>query len=221
MKNNKKKKLKFKDVYSKVNHNPYCQVTNIFKKSTISSNIKNLFHNSWQIILIALVIVTAVLIYTFWNNLIVVLYCLLLILFLFIVTVHYNSYKIKLENNEFYFKIGFQENSIPYNKLGNIYLDKETMKFFFIPFHYYNLKVTYFEDEEKIGIFSFPTFMLNKNDIIKFFSSFDIEVYKSEKETIEKEKKDRKNFYKALGISLGILLIVLFIIAIVLYCFPK
>ena len=46
-------------------------------------------------------------------------------------------------------------------------------------------------------------------------------VVDEEKETIEKEKKDKKNFYKALSISLGILLLVLFITAIIIYCYSR
>ena len=93
MKNNKER-LKFKNIYKKVNHNPYCQITDILKKCTLKSNVKNLFANSWKVILITLLVLLAIFIYTFWNNLIAVLYCVLLILFFFIATICFNSYKI-------------------------------------------------------------------------------------------------------------------------------
>ncbi len=215
------KKLKYKDVYNKVNHNPYCQITNITQKYTIKSNVKNFLKNSWKTLLIIFIILTAIFIYTFWNNLIVVLYCLLLILFLLITTIFYNSYKITLEEECLKFKINMQENIIPYDKLANIYLSKEKTTFFFIPFYYYNLKITYLYEKDKLGMFSFPTFMLNKKDIIKFFSCFEVEAYKDEQEKLEKENKDKKSFYKAIGISIGIFLVALFIVAIFMYAFMK
>ena len=215
------KKLKYKDVYNKVNHNPYCQITNITQKYTIKSNVKNFLKNSWKTLLIIFIILTAIFIYTFWNNLIVVLYCLLLILFLLIATIFYNSYKITLEEECLKFKINMQENIIPYDKLANIYLSKKKTTFFFISFYYYNLKITYLYEKDKLGMFSFPTFMLNKKDIIKFFSCFEVEAYKDEQEKLEKENKDKKSFYKAIGISIGIFLVALFIVAIFMYAFMK
>ena len=214
-----KKKLKFKDIYNKVNHNPYCQVTNIVKKYTIKSNVKNFFKNSWKALLIILIISIAIFIYTFWNNLIIVLYCLLLMLFLLIAAIFYNSYKITLSSESLKFKINFQETIIPYDKLANIYFARGKTTFFFIPFYYYNLEITYLSDKDKISVYSFPTFMLNKKEIIKFFSCFEVEAYKDEQEELEEKNKDRKNFYKAMGISIGILLIVLFIVAIFAYIF--
>ena len=35
------------------------------------------------------------------------------------------------------------------------------------------IKITYILDEENIGILSLPTIMLNKNQVINFFKSFD------------------------------------------------
>lgn len=215
------KKLKLKDIYNKVNHNPYCQITNIINKYTLKSNVKNLFKNYWQIILIFSVIITIFFIYTFWSKLILVVYSLMLILFLFIATIYYNAYRIIISEEELKFNINLQNNSIPYDKLGNIYLSKDNIKFFFIPIYYYNIKITYLLEENKIGILSFPTFMLNKEDILKFFSSFEFEAYKNEQDEIEKEEKDKKNTYKALGIAFGILFIALFIVAIFIYSFIK
>lgn len=220
MKNNKEK-LKFKKIYIKVNHNPYCQITNILKKCTLKSNVKNLFTNSWKVILITLLILLAIFIYTFWNNLIAVLYCVLLILFFFIATICFNSYKISLGENELKYKINFQENIISYDNLGNIFMGRDCIKFFFIPIYFYNIKVTYLTDNEHLGMLSFPVFMLNKKDILKFFSAFEVEAYKDEKEEIEKEKNNRKNFYKAIGIGLVILFIALFIMSIFIYIFTK
>lgn len=213
------KKLKFKDIYNKVNHNPYCQVININKKVTIKSNVKNLFKNYYKTILIAFIIILSILIFVFLDNLVIALCSILLLLFLFIANIFYNTYKITLDEKGVRFKINLQEDIIPYEKLANIYLEQGTFKFFFIPFHNYNISITYLAEKDRFNMYTFPTFMVNKKDILNFFSAIEVEPYKDLDEELEKEKNNKKGIYKALGISLAILFIIILIISIFLYIF--
>ena len=70
-------------------------------------------------------------------------------------------------------------------------------------------------------MYTLPLIMVNKKELTNFFSSFEYETYKEQEEDIKKEEENKKNMYKAIGISIGILLIIIFIIAIILYIFQK
>ncbi len=219
--NSKQTKLTWKKVYQKCNHLKFSQVTNVFKKAKINSNVINLLKNYGTIILIGLIIILTILIITFWNNLSILLCALLLLFALCAFAIVYGSYYIKLDEDGVKFKVNFQENSIPYNKLIGIYLTKMKKRFFFIPIYYYAIQITEYVDKEKMNIYSFPTIMLNKKELINFFNSFEVKIIKDEEEEEQKKEEERKNFHKAIGIVIGILLIILFVISLILYAFSK
>ena len=214
-----KSKLTWKSVYQKCNHNRFSQVTNILETAKIKSNVGNLIKNYGKIILVAFLIIMIFLLVTFWNSLNILVFALLLMLALCIFAIAYGTYYINLEEDGVKFKINFQDNKIPYNKLIGIYLTKKKKRFFFIPIYYYALEITEYIDEEKMNIYSFPTIMLNKKEVIKFFNAFEVNVIRSEEEEEKKQNEDKKNFYKAIGIVITILLIILLIISIILYAF--
>ena len=219
--NSKQTKLTWKKVYQKCNHLKFSQVTNVFKKAKINSNVINLLKNYGTIILIGLIIILTILIITFWNNLSILLCALLLLFALCAFAIVYGSYYIKLDEDGVKFKVNFQENSIPYNKLIGIYLTKKKKRVFFVPIYYYALEITEYVDKEKMNIYSFPTIMLNKKELINFFNSFEVKIIKDEEEEEQKKEEERKNFHKAIGIVIGILLIILFVISLILYAFSK
>ena len=219
--NSKQTKLTWKKVYQKCNHLKFSQVTNVFKKAKINSNVINLLKNYGTIILIGLIIILTILIITFWNNLSILLCALLLLFALCAFAIVYGSYYIKLDEDGVKFKVNFQENSIPYNKLIGIYLTKMKKRFFFVPIYYYAIQITEYVDKEKMNIYSFPTIMLNKKELINFFNSFEVKIIKDEEEEEQKKEEERKNFHKAIGIVIGILLIILFVISLILYAFSK
>lgn len=216
------KKQTFNEIYKKVNHNPYTQVTNILKKATIKSNAKNLLKNYGNIILIIICIMLLIFLYTFRNNLITILYATILLFALFAITILYNTYKLSLEEEALKLKINFQTNIIPYNKLSGIYVERNKKRLFFFPIYYYNLIITYISDQkDRLNMYTLPLIMVNKKELTNFFGSFEYETYKEQEEDTKKEEENKKNMYKAIGISIGILLIIIFIIAIILYIFQK
>lgn len=217
----KSNKLTLKNVYQKCNHCRFSQVTNVLRTAKIKSNFSNLLKNYGKIFLITFIVILIILIITFWNNISILLCALLLLIALCAFSIIYGSYYIKLEEDGVKFKINFEENSIPYNKLIGIYLTKKKKRIFFLPIHYYALEITEYIDKEKMNIYAFPTIMLNKKELIYFFNSFEVKIIKDEEEEEQKQNAERKNFYKAIGIVLVILLIILFVISIILYAFSK
>lgn len=219
--NTKQNKLTWKKVYQKCNHMRYSQVTNVLKTARINSNVANLLKNYGKVILFSFLVILIILIITFWNNLSILLCAVLLLFALCAFAIVYGSYYIKLDEDGVKFKVNFQENSIPYNKLIGIYLTKMKKRFFFVPIYYYAIQITEYVDKEKMNIYSFPTIMLNKKELINFFNSFEVKIIKDEEEEEQKKEEERKNFHKAIGIVIGILLIILFVISLILYAFSK
>ena len=113
-------KFKLKDIYEKVNHNPYCQITNILKKIELKSNFKNLLKNYGKIILLVAIILIGALIFVFWNNIEIILCSVGILILLFILAIIYNTYRISLGENNLKFKINMQTTNISYEKLINI-----------------------------------------------------------------------------------------------------
>ena len=216
-KKGQKSKLTWKNVYQKCNHSRFTQVRNVLETAKIRSNIRNLLKNYGKIILITFIVIMIFLIATFWNNLTILFYAVRLPIALGIFAIIYGTYYINLEEDGVKFKINFQENKIPYNKLIGIYLTKKKKRFFFIPIYYYAIEITEYVDKEKMNVYSFPTIMLNKKELIQFFNSFEVKVIKSEEEEEEKQNEEKKSFHKAIGIVALILLIIIFIVSIILY----
>lgn len=214
-----KNKLTWKSVYQNCNHSRFSQVTNVLKTAKIKSNVGNLLKNYGKIILIVFIIIIVFLIATFWNNLNILFYALILMLALCTFAVIYGTYYISLEEDGVKFKINFQESKIPYNKLIGIYLTKKKKRFFFIPIYYYAIEITEYIDQEKMNVYSFPTIMLNKKELLKFFDSFEVKIIESEEEKEEKENEEKKSFHKAIGIVVLILIIILLIVSAILYAF--
>ena len=216
---NKKNKLTWKEVYQKCNHSRFSQVTNVLKTAEIESNFRNLLKNYGKIILIAFIVIMVFLIATFWNNLTILLYAVLLLFALCTFAIIYGTYYVKLEEDGVRFKINFLENKIPYNKLIGIYLTKKKKRFFFVPVYYYALEITEYVDKEKMNIYSFPTIMLNKKEVVKFFNSFEVKLIKSEEEEEKKQNEEKRNFHKAIGIVIAIIFIIVLVVSIILYAF--
>lgn len=181
-------KFKLKDIYEKVNHNPYCQITNILKKFELKSNFKNLLKNYGKIILLVAIILIGALIFVFWNNIEIILCSIGILMVLFILAIIYNTYKISLDENNLKFKINMQTTNISYEKLINIYLDKKSVRLFFIPIPYYKINIVYVSDNDKVNILAFPTIMLNKKDVYDLFSCFEVKEYKIPNDKIKKHK---------------------------------
>ncbi len=214
---NKKEKLTWKNIYQKCNHSRFSQVTNVLETAKVKSNVGNLIKSHGKMILLIFLAILLFMGVTFWNNINILFYAMLLVVALCILAIIYGTYYINLEEKGIKFKINFQENMIPYNKLIGIYLTKKKKRFFFIPIYYYALEITEYVDKEKMNIYSFPTIMLNKKELINFFNAFEVNVIKSEEEEEEKKSEQKKSFYKALWIVIAILIIILLIVSIILY----
>lgn len=179
------------DIYKKVNHNKYSQITQISGKSELKSNYKNFVINYKVLIIVLLIMLTALLIYTFRNNLILIVYCLGLLLALFLFSLYNCTYKLKLDEKAVDLQVNFQKTTILTRDLVNIYLSREKIRFFGFPIYNYTLNIIYLFNDDVLSI-SLPTVMASRKQLMKLFSTFETEVLKDEEEEINKEEKNKR-----------------------------
>lgn len=180
MKKNKySNKNSLKEIYEKVNHNKYSQLTDISGKVEINSNAKNFLYNHKYILITIFILILLLLIYTFRSNPIVILYCLGFLFVLFLLAMYSSTYKIFLDEKKLNIHINFQDTTIESNNLANIYLSKEKMHLFGIPIYNYILNIIYINNNTPI-IMSFPTVMIDRKSLIKLFSIIKTEKIKDE-----------------------------------------
>ena len=188
----KKKSNSFEEIYNKVNHNKYSQLTNISGKVEIKSSYKNFISNYKIPIIIVALIFLVLIIYTFRSNPLIILYCIIFILFIFGFAMYSSTYKLQLDEKNLKIYINFQEIKIKTDDLANIYLSREKMHLFCFPIYNYTLNFIYIKDNVPMRI-SLPTIMVNRKKLLKLFSMIETKMIKDEEEEIkEKEKTGRK-----------------------------
>ncbi len=173
-------KNNLKEIYNKVNHSKYSQIVDISGKVEVKSNMIHFINNYKYLLIAILLIILILLIYTFKTNPIVILYCLIFMIALFLLAMYSATYKIQLDENRLNININFQNTIIDANSLATVYLSKEKMHLFFIPVYNYLLNIVYMKDDTPM-IMSFPTVMIDRKSLVKLFT-----VVKTEK--IEKEE---------------------------------
>ena len=173
-------KNNLKEIYNKVNHSKYSQIVDISGKVEVKSNMMHFINNYKYLLIEILLIILILLIYTFKSNPIVILYCLIFMVALFLLAMYSSTYKIQLDENRLNININFQNTTIDANSLATVYLSKEKMHLFFIPIYNYLLNIVYMKDDTPM-IMSFPTVMIDRKALVKLFS-----IVKTEK--IEKEE---------------------------------
>lgn len=203
------------DIYNKVNHNKYSHITKISGKSELKSNYKNFIINYKFLIIVLILILLCLLIYTFKDNLILVVYCLGLLLLLFLFSIYNCTYKLKLDENSLDLQVNFQKTQILTRDLVNVYLSREKVRFFGFPIYSYTLNIIYIVNENLTAI-SLPTVMASRKQLMKLFSIFETEVLKNEEEEIQKEEKNKRTvILTIISVAAIVLLVASFIIAII------
>ena len=207
----KNSKYGFKEIYKRVNHNKYSQLTNIDGKVEVKSNFKFFIYNFKGIIITTLLIFLLLIIYTFRNNPIVILYCIFFVAALFLLAMYTCTYKVNLDEKNFRFFINFQKNTIKSDDLVNIYLSREKMRFFGFPIYNYLLNIIYLDGDNPMKI-SFPTVMIDKKKLLKLFSIIETKKIKDEE---KEEQENEKNKRLAILITISIIVIILIVSVII------
>lgn len=211
---------KFKEIYSKVNHNKYSQIINIKGKTELKSNCKNFLYNYKFTIIIVVLVLMILLIYTFRNTPIAILYSVGFLLALFLLALYTSSYRITLDENELNLYINFQKTTINTNNLANIYLSKEKMHFFGFPVYNYMLNIIYIFNENPM-IITLPTVMVDRKKLVKLFSNIETQKIKDEEEEIKAKEKNNKLIIRTIIIVSVIFILLAIIITGIIYTVNK
>ncbi len=189
MSNKKRVKNNFKQIYEKVNHNKYSQLTNVSGKVQVKSNLTNLIKNYKTILILIIVILLGLFIYTFRQTPMTILYCVLFLLGLFAFYLYVGTYRLTLDEKNLNLYINFQKTTIDTNSLANIYVSRQKMHFFGFPIYNYLLNIIYMKDNEPM-IITLPTVMIDRKNLLKLFSNIKTVKIKDEEE--EKQEKRKK-----------------------------
>lgn len=195
-KSNNVSKLNWKAVYDKCNHNKYSKITEINGNLELRANCKNFFANFGAIILIVLLIFLIMFIYAFKSNPMAILYCFGIIIALFILALYNSTYKLTINSKELHLQSGFEQNKLNIEDIINIYLSKTKMRFLGFPVNAYSINIIYNQkdanNENKQILFTLPAIMLDKKQVIKFFSGIKTIKIKDEEEEIKEKEKNNK-----------------------------
>lgn len=210
------KKLKWKDVYNNNKKRKYCQITGIKQEDVeIESNSFKVLKERKYIVLIASLIIIGLLIWTFRNDIKILLILVGFFIVADICFFIFNYFKFKATKDGLYIRFGFQQGKISYEKLKCVYLSRFNEYSFLLPVSkVYSIVLRYVDNVGRIKELSFPSYFVKPEETEKFLENFNIE----EKEQGTYVKFERFKILKKVG---KILLFVLFVATLIILAFAK
>ncbi len=210
------KKLKWKDVYNNNKKRRYCEITGIKEENVeIESNSIKVLKERKYIVLIASLIIIALLVWTFRNDIKILLVLVLFFLAAGICFFIFNYFKFKCDKDGLYVKFGFQEGKFPYDKLKGIYISMFNDYSFLIPIRkVYSIVIRYIDNNGRIKELSFPNYFIKPEDTEKFLENFNIE----EAEQVKYVQFERFKVLKKIG---RVLLFIFFVLLLIGFAFAK
>ncbi len=204
------KKLKWKEVYNNNKKRRYCEITGIKEENVeIESNSFKVLKERKYIVLIASIIIIALLVWTFRNDIKILLILLAFFIGSGICFFVFNYFKFKCLKDGLYVKFGFQEGKFSYDKLRGVYLSKFNDYSFLIPAkRVYSIVIRYIDNTNRIKELSFPNYFIKPEDTEKFLSNFDIKEAEESKLVQYERFKILKKLFKAAIFIMFVLLMI-------------
>ena len=204
------KKLKWKDVYESNKQRRFCEVTGIKEENVeIESNSYKVFLKRKYIIIFASLIATLLIVWTFRNNIKVLLMVLAFFAIVGIGFFVFTYYKFKCLKDGLYVKFGFQQGKFKYDKIKAIYLSKYNDYSFLLPTRRrYSIVIRYEDNLNRLRELSFPNYFLTPEQTAEFLNNFIIKETQEEKYV----QYERFKILKKIGKVVLVVLFLLFII---------
>ena len=181
MSENKKKSTNMNLIYEKCNHDQQSQITKISSDNLqIQSNFRNFILNYKIPIIVILLLVVILFIYTFRSTPVLIFYSIALLLVLSLFSVYNCTYKLKLNEKNLELNINLQKTLISTKDIVNIYLSKQKMRFFGFPIYGYSINIIYLLNEKPM-IITLPIVMVNRKQLLNFFSNLKFQKIKDDK----------------------------------------
>ena len=201
-----KSSIKWKDIYNDNKQRRYSEITGIKKEDVeIESNPSRLLKEKSFWFGLASLIIIAIILYTFRNDLKIALIVIGFFLFAGVSFFYFNYYKLKCTKEGLYIKFGMQQGIFKYDKIKSIYISRFNDSSYLFSIRTYNIVIRYEDSFKRLKELFFDASFLNKEQAIEFINNF---------ETKEAEEDKYVNFerFKLLKKVGKILLIVAFII---------
>ena len=164
--------MKWKEIYDKCNHKMYCRITEIKQPLHLNANLKKFYTNKkLKFNYCFCNDINNNMYYNFTPSIAQIASSIIIFYIYFILFFYNNTYSLKSDEKAINVKYGNNDYKIDFNDLLNIYLDKHKSKYFiFIP--EYTVNIIFKQDDEQM-ILSLPTYLLSKNEVMKFFNNLE------------------------------------------------
>ena len=205
--------LKWKDIYNNNKQRRYCEVTGIKKEDVeVISNSFRFLKEKKYIAIITVIIVLAILVYTFKSNINVLLIVIAFFALAGICFFVFNYFKLKCLKDGLYIKFGMQEGVFPYSRVKSVYLSRFNDYSFLLPAKTYSIVVRYTDNNNMIKELSFPNYFVSKEDMQNFLDNFNIK----EAEENRYVQYERFKLFKKLVKIIAFILFAMFIVGLLI-----
>ena len=206
-----------RETYLKCNNKKYCRITSMDEPIKLNSNLKNYINCHKKTIVIFLLIILIILLATFKLNIQIILSSIGLLLLLMVMFVINNTYSIIANNGKLKVDADFNTNYIPYEKLVNIYISETKNKILLlIPHNFYDLKIIFYDTDDKLMEATFSTIMLNPKQLLNFFKKIDFKVL-DEQANEDKREVEKNQAKKIIWALIAIVILAILITGFIIY----
>lgn len=204
-------KLKWKDIYEQNKQRRYCEITGIKKEDVeLESNSFTRLKERKYLVLAIILIVGALIVYTFRKDIKILLMVLAFFLVAGVCFFVFNYFKFKCLKDGLYVRFGFQQGKFSYDKLKGVYLSRFNDYTFLLPVkRLYSIVIRYEDSYKRIRELSFPNYFLKPESVSEFLENFEIK----EEAKSQYVQYERFKVLKRIGKAALFILFVAFIIA--------
>lgn len=171
--------MQWNEIYEKNKCRKLKEIENVKKDIILKARLKNFINEYSKFIYITLLVISVLLIISFYSNTKALISTFLMLIIIGLCTIYFNTFTIICKNNKVILKQTNQKLQIDYSNLKNIYIEKKQMRIFLKKTDSFSLVILYKTPRNNISNIQLPTLFLNKNDIQKFLGIFEIKQGKS------------------------------------------
>lgn len=201
--------MKWNELYEKNKCRKSREIENVKKDIILKARLKNFINGYSKFIYITLLIISVLLIISFYSNIKALISTFLMLIIIVLCTIYFNAFTIICKNNKMIVKQTNQKLQIDYSNLKNIYIEKKQTRIFLKKTDSFSLMILYKAPNNNISNIQLPVLFLNKNDVQKFLDIFEIKQGKS-----NNISKAQKYQLRRLLIKVGLFILVWIVIII-------
>lgn len=205
--------MKWNEIYEKNKCRKSREIENVKKDIILKAKLKNFINEYSKFIYITLLIISVLLIVSFYSNMKALITTFLMLIVIVLCTIYFNTFTIICKNNKMIVKQTNQKLQIDYSNLKNIYIEKKQTRIFFKKTDSFFVMILYKAPNNNISNVQLPILFLNRNDVQKFLNNFELKQGKSNNIAKAQKYQLKRLFIK---VGLFILVWIVIIIAIIL-----